>query len=736
MLTERVNTIFGLSPARSSLRKVISGILISIALVDLVFSLGAFHLTNIYPYDGSIKNPWPVPFQTADSIENITLLFPEQFLLNSHPLETTVSVIMLLVAYNLAKGKRLAWYAGVATLVLSIVLHLVSKPGMGQLMVVLYGLTLAILLADRKSFAIKGRASFGYYSNSFPSAISIVWRELAYIAVIYVGIFVLAGLAFYMHGKIFSPNIGSIPESFRLSALSAVMWDTTESYSPHTQRADLLILSITLGYASIYGYLANLIFTWFYHKNRSKGTNHIEIMGDEPQKSQSASLLISKILGRYGDESISCFASYSDKQIFIDSERKSFIPFRPINNGVALALGGPVGPESNSSRAISEFVEYCTSSNISPAFYNVSQSKLAMFEKSSHNLVRKRIKIGEEAIISPLSSFSLSGSRMKNLRNSMAAARRAGITIEIYDFAEAVKIPMHTASKQSRIDGCEVTSRTGIEDSTNNITIPLSMNELGSLLCKLQVIEQRWESDGRRNLGFSCSRFSLEENHKGQDVSGINCAICNGYHSQIKHLPEMFRDSILVVAYTKEKEIGSERTASCFLTVKLYPNGNGAVLDLIRRSRDSPLGAVEYMLDASISYIKKSRPKITEFSLGLVALAQSEEQQTNNKEGTRADTNGSASSTAALLTVNDADNNRQELSTVQSLSSLGEQNLYEKIGFAFARKTNLLYKYNSLFKFKDKFNPRWEPRFVVMTQIHPLNIARVGYAIFKAHSTP
>lgn len=89
-----------------------------------------------------------------------------------------------------------------------------------------------------------------------------------------------------------------------------------------------------------------------------------------------------------------------DKELMISDSQSSFIMFtREGNNWVA--LGDPVGPQSESEEIIWEFQDECTREGFNPVFYHVGAENLEFYVDLGLTL----FKLGEEARI-PLSNFS------------------------------------------------------------------------------------------------------------------------------------------------------------------------------------------------------------------------------------------------------------------------------------------------------------------------------------------
>ncbi len=92
----------------------------------------------------------------------------------------------------------------------------------------------------------------------------------------------------------------------------------------------------------------------------------------------------------------------------------------------AIALGEPIGDETEFPELLSTFLEYCDLNGWACAFHQVRPQYLALFEA----LGLKSLKIGEEAIV-PTAEFSLEGHEMKRLRSTIARFEREGYRTEV-----------------------------------------------------------------------------------------------------------------------------------------------------------------------------------------------------------------------------------------------------------------------------------------------------------------
>lgn len=200
------------------------------------------------------------------------------------------------------------------------------------------------------------------------------------------------------------------------------------------------------------------------------------------------------------------------------------------------------------------------------------------------------------------------------------------------------------------------------------------------LCSQLDDISADWQTaKGKKNIGFSCTKI-----HRIMDL------LIEADREESASSGNPVRVPLFVaVAY-------HDGNLPCaFAVVRIYPNNCGATLDALRRAKNSPNGAIELLI-YSIIMALKAIPTIREFSLGLAPLADS---------------------------LNDV--------AILNGQPLGWKSIIEKIGFSIGNATTALYNYNQLFKFKSKFNPQWQPRYLVIPSMSSL--PKVLYSITKAH---
>lgn len=141
----------------------------------------------------------------------------------------------------------------------------------------------------------------------------------------------------------------------------------------------------------------------------------------------SESALAAQIAAEYGNTAQDYFKHYPDKSYFFSSTRESFLGYRVAGN-YALVLGDPVGPPTDLGRTVTEFVAHCRRRGWRVGFHQVAANCLHVYEA----LGFRKLRIGDDAI-ADLTKFSLSGSAMKEFRNTVARLDRLGYRVERID---------------------------------------------------------------------------------------------------------------------------------------------------------------------------------------------------------------------------------------------------------------------------------------------------------------
>src|SRR5439155_13147786 len=125
------------------------------------------------------------------------------------------------------------------------------------------------------------------------------------------------------------------------------------------------------------------------------------------------------------EDTLAPFVLRRDKRYVFSQDRKAAIAFRYLH-GVGLAAGDPVGDPASFGAVIGEFLRLSERMGWRPAVVGSRDECLATYADQG----LRSIYIGDEAVID-VPAFSLEGRAIRNGRQSVNHARRAGVTTEM-----------------------------------------------------------------------------------------------------------------------------------------------------------------------------------------------------------------------------------------------------------------------------------------------------------------
>lgn len=331
----------------------------------------------------------------------LLFLFPLDFAGVSRTLTLIVGFALILIAAHLWARKRRAWQIGFLLASLSVLFHLAplqSRYGWNPEEAFSSSLLCVTLWIARRLFTV----------GSEPPAIgrAVVRAGFALLIAAVYGV-----LGFWLlEPAEFHRNFHWWDAALRTLRLMLFLGDS--SLVPHTPYAVWFLDSLfwILGAAVVYSGL--VLFHPVVYQFR---VNWLE------------SALAQSIAERHGRTGQDFFKHWPDKSYFFSSNRQSFIGYR-VAGRYALALGDPVGPQTEFAATISEFRDFCQARGWRVGFHQVSAEHLASYEA----LGFQRLKVGDDAIVD-LDRFCLAGSAMKEFRNTVNRLDRLGYRVERID---------------------------------------------------------------------------------------------------------------------------------------------------------------------------------------------------------------------------------------------------------------------------------------------------------------
>lgn len=300
---------------------------------------------------------------------------------------------LVFLANGLSRRKRAAWVVALILLMISIVSHLFKGLDIEESSL---SLALFILLVFLRN---------SFHAESDPPSIR---QGLFTLGAAFLFTLAYGTVGFDILDRHFSVNFNF------LNALRQTIVMFTEFYNPGLQPitgfgkyfADsIYIIGLsTIGFAALM--LIRPVLVRFPASNEER---------------QQAEIIIQK----FGHTSLAHAVLFPDKSYFFHSE-DTVIGYAVRGHG-AMVLGDPIGPVDQIANAIIEFRNFCTHKDWIPAFVATLPDHLDEYRAAGFDT----LCIGYEAIV-PLDTFTLEGSKSKNLRYAVNRMERGKYRVEVF----------------------------------------------------------------------------------------------------------------------------------------------------------------------------------------------------------------------------------------------------------------------------------------------------------------
>jgi len=328
-----------------------------------------------------------------DRLALLEHIFPLEVRRGTHLTAALAGFALLLLAETLGRRKRVAWIMTVIILLISAISHLIK--GLDYEEASLAMALCVVLIANRHHY--HSHSDLPSIRNGLLVLLTAILFTLVYGTT---GFFLLD-----RHFKIHYSFTAAVRQTF-------VMF--TQFYDPGLE--PLTGFGHYFG-NSIYFVAAGTLLYSFVMLLRP-------VLLREPASAQQQ-IRAREIVEHWGCSSLARFALFPDKSYFF-SPGGTLIAFVP-KGRVALALGDPIGPESDFPEALEAFKEYCTQNDWLSAFYQVQPDYLEAYKSSG----LESLMIGQEAVVD-LSTFTLAGKASKDFRTALNKMERLGHCAETH----------------------------------------------------------------------------------------------------------------------------------------------------------------------------------------------------------------------------------------------------------------------------------------------------------------
>ena len=294
----------------------------------------------------------------------------------SHFAASLAGAGLVILAWAIRRRLDAAYTLTIATLVIGIVASLLK--GLDWEEAVALTIVVAVVVPSRHVFYRKAAIT----SEPFPNG----WIA----AVVFVAV-VTTWLAFFSYQNV--------------DFTSPVWWEFSgRGDAPRSLRAMIGVLGALMLFAL------------------SRKLRHAEADPDLPSPRQ---LDVASRIAADSPDTIANLALLGDKSLMFSETGQSMIMYG-VSGRSWVALGDPLGPESERGELAWRFRESADEHGGWPVFYEVSARYLPIYIDLGLTL----LKLGEEAIV-PLASFSLDGGSRKALRRTRKDAMKAGASFEV-----------------------------------------------------------------------------------------------------------------------------------------------------------------------------------------------------------------------------------------------------------------------------------------------------------------
>lgn len=319
---------------------------------------------------------------------------PFEIRASGHIFAALTGFVLLTLATNLLRRKKIAWLLTIGLLVISIFSHLLK--GLDYEESLLSGVLLMQLILMRHIFTAQSDRP------SIARGVRVLIGAL---------LFILAygTIGFYLLDGKFSENF-----NWREAIVQTLAMFFTEDnwgLQPKSRFGDFFANSIYIIAAVTITYAVFMLLQPVFWRNL--------VTPNERQKAK-------EIVEQYGCSSLAALTLLNDKSYYFSPAGKSVIAYVPKGRG-AIALGDPIGPIEDRKETIVAFWQFCQRNDWYPAFYQTLPDDVELYKSLGFQV----LKIGEEAIVD-LKNFTLQGKAGKNFRPSINRLTKLGYRINFY----------------------------------------------------------------------------------------------------------------------------------------------------------------------------------------------------------------------------------------------------------------------------------------------------------------
>ncbi len=322
-----------------------------------------------------------VPFLRTRFAGLDDLVTPLWFRVSGHVVTALLGLGLLVLADEIAKGKRRAWQIAVAVFALGTITHLLKGPH----------LVSAAISAGMLVAFVVSRRHFRAPADP-PSLLRLIRLVPLYIG----AVFAFSAVSLFLERDRLDPDL----------SLGGIIWTTltglvgvhgTYTYEGRFFSHFYPATMLALGIAGLIGLV------WLVFRPLTVRRPH---SAEDWQRAEA-------LVHRYGWDTLAYFALRKDKSFFFSSDGEAMVAYTYLD-GYALVAGDPIGAAASIPTVVDEFVAMCDERAWSPSFLAVREHDLPMYSARGFH----HFYLGDEAIID-CTTFTLEGGKMKGIREAV-----------------------------------------------------------------------------------------------------------------------------------------------------------------------------------------------------------------------------------------------------------------------------------------------------------------------------
>ena len=349
------------------------------------------------------------------------------------PMQAGPALLLLLCAYGLRRGRRLAWWLALAINLTSLAvgiwvactadsaprMHMARLDTWARVIlpasetVVLSVLTLIVLLATRRRFD----------QTSDGRAVRKLTTTLGTALGVSCGAFLLLGYLL-RDGSSNRPEFGRAAQDLPMRFLGSMLF--SNRFLPASLVGRPLCAAILLLFWIV---ALGALTAFFLHTCTPSDADAVD----------RARAILTR-----GGSTLSYMSTWPGNSYWFSADGRAGIAYRAIV-GVAVTVGEPYGDPAAFDSAITEFAGFCRHRGLQPCLYSVT----ARTRDVTQRLGWQSVQIAEDTLL-PLASLQFTGKKWQGVRAALNKAAREGITAEWWSYQQ---MPLELLSQIHEISG-------------------------------------------------------------------------------------------------------------------------------------------------------------------------------------------------------------------------------------------------------------------------------------------